>query len=295
MKKLCTSLGVLGLAAAGLILPAGAASAASARPAAGHAHMALTTPPAGYTVIETGPFTAPAGAQTPGIATCPGTKQPVGGGVLPYDNNTSVDINDSWPSGHSWVVDVNNNEATATKFDMWITCMAARAGYKVVSAPGYANAGATDYASVSCPSKTVVVGGGAIAGDRNLGVAINSSVGNRLGPGQTEWTAAMTNTSSSGDAFSVLAVCRPKPLGYAIVDGPELSLAPGAINEPQAICPGNSLPLSGGGFTTYQQTDSGLAFNGTLPNELNHLWATVFENGGSITRSVAASVICAGT
>lgn len=294
MTKLHKFLAVLGLAAAGLTLPAEAASAASVSPTASHAHQVPTAPPAGYSVIETGPFTAPAGVQTPGIATCPGTKQPTGGGAYTYDNNTSVDINDSWPSGHSWVVDVNNNQATDTKFVVWVMCMRASAGYHVVSAPGYANAGATDYASVSCPSKTVVVGGGAIAGDRNLGVAINSSVGNRLGPGQTEWTAAMTNTSSSADAFSVLAVCRPKPLGYTIVHGSQVSVAPGATAEITAGCPGLfSVPLSGGGFTTYQVTDSGLAFNSSFPGTGD--WATLWENSGSITRSVAASVICAGT
>jgi hypothetical protein len=172
--------------------------------------------------------------------------------------------------------------------------MAANPRYTVVSAPGYTNAGATDYASASCPAKTVVVGGGAIAGDTNLGVAINSSVGNRLGPGQTEWTAAMTNTSSSADAFSVLAVCRPKPVGYAIVQGAEVSAAPGATAEVGASCPGLlAEPLSGGGFSTYQVTDSGLAFNSSFPDTGG--WATIWENSGSITRSVAATVICAGT
>jgi hypothetical protein len=133
-----------------------------------------------------------------------------------------------------------------------------------------------------------------IAGDRNLGVGINSSVGNRLGPGQTEWTVAMSNTSSSADQFSVLAVCRPKPVGYAIVQGGEVSVAPGATAEIGVGCPGLfSVPLSGGGFSSYQVTDSGLAFNSSLPGAGD--WGTRWENSGSITRSVAASVICAGT
>jgi hypothetical protein len=295
MKQFYAFLGVLGIAAAGLIVTAGAASAASVYSAASHASTLPQSLPAGYTIVETGPFSAPAGAQTPGSATCPGTKQAVGGGAIPYDNNTSVDINSSYPSGHSWVVWLNNNEATATKFDVWVMCMRANAGYKIVTASSYANAGATDYASVSCPAKTVVVGGGAAASGTDLGVGINSSLGNKLGPGQTEWTAAMSNTSSSGDPFEVVAICRPKPLGYAIVDGQEVSAAPGGTAEIWAICPGNSQPLSGGGFTTYQTTDSGLAFNGTFPDTTDHEWATVWENSGSITRSVAASAICAGT
>jgi hypothetical protein len=301
MKKLCTSLGVLGLAAAGVILSAGVASAAGARPAVGHArihagnaHMPLKMPPAGYTVVETGPFTAPAGTQTTGSATCPGTRQAIGGGAMPDDNNTSIDINSSYPAdGHSWVVWVNNNEAAATRFDVWVMCIRANAGYTVVTTESYANAGATDYASVSCPAKTVVVGGGAAASGTDLGVGINSSVGNSLGHGQTDWTAAMSNTSSSGDPFEVLAICRPRPLGYAMVTGPPKTVAPGGTAEVWAVCPGNSLPLSGGGFTAYQTTDSGLAFNGTFTS-LNE-WVTLWENSGSIARSAYPTVICAGT
>jgi hypothetical protein len=294
MKKLRTALGVLGLVAAALVGPAGAAGAADIRPAASHVPSASTSPPAGYTSVETGPFSAPAGAQTVGSATCPGSRQPIGGGAYPYDNNTSIDINSSYPAGQSWVVWVNNNETSDSKFLVWVMCMKANLAYTVVTASGYANPGATDSASVSCPAKTVVVGGGAVAAGNDLGVGINSSIANKLGPGQTEWAAAMSNTSSSGDAFDVVAICRPKPLGYAIVDGPEVSVAPGSTAEVSATCPGFfSLPLSGGGFTTYQTTDSGLAINATFPGA--GYWATLWENGGSTTRSVAATVICAGT
>jgi hypothetical protein len=104
----------------------------------------------------------------------------------------------------------------------------------------------------------------------------------------------MSNTSSSADQFSVLAVCRPKPVGYEIVHGSEVNVAPGATVEIPAGCGGLfSVPLSGGGFTSYQVTDSGLAFNSSFPGAGD--WGTLWENSGSITRSVAASVICAGT
>ena len=295
MKKLRTFLGAAGLAAAGLILSAGAAGAAVAHPAAGHASQLPTTPPAGYTVVEAGPYTAPADAQTIGGATCPSTRELVGGGAAPYNNNTTIDINSSWPGGNTWVVRVNNNGATASKFVVWAICMKAGPGYTVVSASGYANAGATDYASASCPSLTVVVGGGVWASGTNLGIGINSSVGSRLGHGHTEWTAALSNTSSSGDPFNVYAICRPKPAGYTIVTGQPVSVPPGGTGEPTAACPGllNSLPLSGGGFTTYQTTDSGLAFNMTIP--ATGEWATLWENSGTVTRSAYTTVICAGT
>jgi len=68
----------------------------------------------------------------------------------------------------------------------------------------------------------------------------------------------------------------------------------GATAEISAGCPGlYSLPLSGGGYTTYQTTDSGLGIKATFPGA--GYWATLWENSGSITRSVAASAICAGT
>jgi hypothetical protein len=293
MKKLSTLLSAVGLATVGLTLSAGVASAATVHPAASHVRLALMSPPAGYTSVEA-QFTAAPLAQTGGGVSCPGTRQPVGGGAYPYDNNTSVDVNSSYPAGNSWEVWVNNNENVAVKVNVWVICMRANAYYTVATAQGYANAGATDYASASCPAKTVVVGGGAVASGTNLGVAINSSLGNSLGHGQYDFTAAMTNTSSSGDAFEVLAICRPKPLGYAIVDGSQVGVAAGSTAEISAGCPSlNSLPLSGGGYSTYQTTDSGLGINATFPGA--GYWAALWENSGSITRSVAASVICAGT
>lgn len=294
MKKLRAFLGAAGLAAAGLILTAGAAGAAVTHPAAGHAPRLPTSPPPGYTVVYAGPYTAPASAQTIGGATCPSTRELVGGAVSTYNNDTTMDINSSYPAGNTWVVRVNNNGAAASKFVVSAICMKAGSGYTVVSAAGYANAGATDSASAACPPLTVVVGGGVAASGTNLGVGINSSVGNKLGHGHTEWTAALSNTSSSGEPFDVYAICRPKPAGYAIVTGQPVSVPPGGTGEPVAACPGlNSLPLSGGGFTTYQTTDSGLAFNMTIPGTGD--WATVWENSGTVTRSAYATVICAGT
>src|SRR6516162_5227629 len=111
MKKLRTFLGAAGLAAAGLILQAGAAGAAVTHPAAGHAPRLPTSPPPGYTVVEAGPYTAPAAAQTIGGATCPGTRELVGGAVSTYNNDTTMDINSSYPAGTTWVVRVNNNGA----------------------------------------------------------------------------------------------------------------------------------------------------------------------------------------
>lgn len=294
MKKLRAFLGAAGLAAAGLILTAGAAGAAVTHPAAGHAPRLPTSPPPGYTVVYAGPYTAPASAQTIGGATCPSTRELVGGAVSTYNNDTTMDINSSYPAGNTWVVRVNNNGAAASKFVVSAICMKAGSGYTVVSAAGYANAGATDSASAACPPLTVVVGGGVAASGTNLGVGINSSVGNKLGHGHTEWTAALSNTSSSGEPFDVYAICRPKPAGYAIVTGQPVSVPPGGTGEPVAACPGlNSLPLSGGGFTAYQTTDSGLAFNMTIPGTGD--WATVWENSGTVTRSAYTTVICAGT
>jgi hypothetical protein len=286
--------GAIGLAAGGLLLSAGAAGAAVEHPAAGHVPRLLTSPPPGYTVVAAGPYTAPAHAQTIGGATCPSTRELVGGAVAPYNNTTTMDVNSSYPAGGTWVVRVNNNGATASKFDVWAFCLKAGSGYTVVSSQGYANAGATDFASAACPSLTVVVGGGVWASGGNLGIGINSSVGNKTGPGHFEWTAALSNTSSSGDPFNVYAICRPRPAGYAMVTGQPVSVHPGGTGEPSAACPGlNSLPLSGGGFTTYQTTDSGLAFNLTVAGTGD--WATLWENSGKVTRSAYATVICAGT
>ena len=294
MKKLHALLGAAGLAAAGLMLSAGAAGAAVAHPGAAGAPKLPTAPPPGYDVVYAGPYTAPAGAQTIGGASCPSTKELVGGAVSTYNNDTTVDIDSSYPAGLTWVVKVNNNGPAASRFVVYAFCLKAGSGYTVQTAAGYANAGATDSASVSCPPLTVVVGGGVAVSGGNLGVGINSSVGNKLGPGSYDWTAAVSNTSSTGEPFGVYAICRPKPRGYVIHTSSPVSVPPGGTVEPSAACSGslNSEPLSGGGFTAYQTTDSGLAFNMTISG--TGYWATVWENSGSIARSAYATVICAG-
>src|SRR4051812_9192953 len=64
--------------------------------------------PRGYTIVTTAGLSAPNGTQTRGVATCPGAKVPLGGGAFVTSFSTRANINSSFPSGRSWVADINN-------------------------------------------------------------------------------------------------------------------------------------------------------------------------------------------
>lgn len=281
-----------GLVGGALLLTAIPAGAAPARPA-----VTPYSPPAGYTVVSSGPITAVVGAQTPGTVSCPGSEQPSDGGANAYSDTWAVNINSSYPIGNEWEVWVNNASAYDYTFYVYAVCLKASAKEQVVSTEGYVNPDQTNSATAECPKGLTVVGGGASVSSEDIWLGMNSSTPNRFRYGRTGWTSAITDADSvNGENFWTFAICRPKPLGYAIVTGATADPTPGTGIQMAAICPGNSLAIGGGGYVAYQYTDAGEYMVDLYTNLVRDgAWYTSYENGSNFTRSVTVVAVCAGS
>jgi hypothetical protein len=237
--------------------------------------------------------TAPTGTQTFGAASCPGSKQPSGGGAFVESSSLTVNLNSSYPIGQSWAVDVNNTSGASTTFTVYVICMKASAKYTVVSVEAPLVPESTQSASAECPIKTSAVGGGVASITESTGININSSVPDALLHGRTEWTAAVGNDTDTSPNFIVYAICRPKPKGYSIQYGNGVSATSGAETGDAVTCPGASVPIGGGGFTGYSTADTLIGMNSSYAS--GNTWVVYENNGGTIARSLYAAVVCAGT
>jgi hypothetical protein len=105
--------------------------------------------------------------------------------------------------------------------------------------------------TASCPAGTVTWGGGmSFESYQFLTSSINSSYWNDSSPGG--WTVHVNNTGTSSNTVFVSAICAKKPSKYqvvsTIVDDPS-----GAQTSGSAICPVNTVILSGGVLSTGDQ------------------------------------------
>jgi len=295
-------------AAGGILLLSATAAGAAVTPPRGHAggHQAskgalfsqaaprfLSSLPKGYTVV-TGDFTAYPNTQVAGVAECPGTEQPVGGGAVASSSDLEVNLNSSYPDGAAWVADVSDASASSTGFTVYAVCMAHSPSYKVVrSSLTWVNSESVNSQAAVCPAHTSVTGGGAELQQNITDVNINSTVPNTFASGRTGWRVAMANSDPYSNSYYVYAVCRPKPAGYSIQTGPAQQLAAWSEGSAAVICPGASVPIGGGGFTDYTTGDAWLTMNTSSPAV--HSWV-VFENNYSVNvKAVAAAAVCAGT
>jgi hypothetical protein len=264
-------------------------------PAPAPLHRPMFNLPAGYTVV-TAVYTANPGVQSSGYVACPGTKQATGGGAYVDSSDVFVNINSSYPSstGQDWIVDVNNGSSLPTNFTVYAVCMSHSASYQVVSSgPWTASSMFVTSEATDCPTGTVVTGGGAVSNSFATDVNINSTVPNALAHGHTAWRVAMGSYDQNDSSFTVYAVCRAKPTGYSIQNGTGAALEPDAETEVVATCPGASVPIGGGGFTDFSTNDTVLALNSSAPS--GNEWTVYENNGETLTRSVYALAICAGT
>src|SRR4051794_1009959 len=100
----------LGLAVASLLTTGGGAQAGSAPPA--------------YTIVRIDGFVAHANAQTRASATCPPGTVPLSGGAAIFGPDIDRNLNSSFPSGATWIVDVNNASSADAQFNVFAVCAA---------------------------------------------------------------------------------------------------------------------------------------------------------------------------
>ncbi len=125
------------------------------------------------------------------------------------------------------------------------SAFAAPPGYRVVTGPTLnAPPGQFDTGSqLTCPTGTVPLGGG-VAGSAFTDMSLNTSV-----PLPNGWEARVNNPDSPTGFLAIDVICAKKPAGYTVAfataDNP-----PGARSVATAMCPANTVVLSGGVLST---------------------------------------------
>jgi len=248
--------------------------------------------PKGYTVVSNGPFDAATGTQTHGSASCPGTKQPAGGGAFVENgDNVAASINSSYPDGQTWELDVNNTTGTETSFEVYVVCIAQSAGYKIATAAGVTGLGETD-AAMDCPSGSKVIGGGVLSDTTNTGVNISTTTPYALGNGHSGWEVFMSSTGDVSN-FTVYSICHHKPAGWSVATGSSVSIPAGEQAEAVVSCPGDSVPLGGGSITQFDESATTIDLNTDYPADNG--WHIYESDGETTATSLTASTVCAGT
>jgi hypothetical protein len=164
---------------------------------------------------------------------------------------------------------------------------------KVFSAAVTVPAGSQTYGSVSCPTGTVVYGGGALTPSDDPAVNINSSWPIPSGAG---WQVYLNNGSASATTLTVSAECAKAPADYQIV-------TTGPIDDPaettqylDSLCPltAGVKVLGGGGYSSSPETtvnfNRSMPFLGTHPK--TYSWLLYVANMGSDDNSMTAYAIC---
>jgi hypothetical protein len=74
----------------------------------------------GYQVVQSPPFSNPAGTQTGGVVNCPIGKVPTGGGVV--GGGISHNVNSSNPTSNGWQAYMNNSGTGTQTFTVFVIC-----------------------------------------------------------------------------------------------------------------------------------------------------------------------------
>jgi hypothetical protein len=244
----------VGLAIAGLLTAGGAAQAASAPP--------------GYTIARQDGFVAHANGQTRGSVTCPPGTVPLSGGAAIFTPSLDNNVNSSFPSGSTWIVDVNDAGPADVQFNVFAVCAAPPRRYAVVETPPTANpSGLQSGGSATCPGRSKPVGGGLLSQSLSTAVNINST-----SPAGRSWHVDVGNGSGEDTTFEAFAVCAKLPL-YAVAVGAPVLNPPGAQTFANVGCPPLTVPVGGG--VSSSSADTLVDLNSTFPN--GTAWAS-FEN-----------------
>lgn len=106
----------------------------------------------------------------------------------------------------------------------------------------------------TCPSGTVVWGGGVFVSSSSTNASVNSSYPL---PTKRGWKAWVNNTSGAATDFTVTAVCAAQPLGYKIV-AKTVPTTPVWNDTATANCPAGAAALSGGGLASSRDLSTNL-------------------------------------
>jgi hypothetical protein len=276
IRKVRTGLLVVMPGVAGLV-------AGTATPA-----VAAATAPPGYHIVRTADIAAPPSIlDTSGQANCPAGTVPWGGGAS-FDNgfaDIGVSLETSEPVTGGWRARVNNAAGRAETFRVDVICANKPKGYRVAFQSADNPAHADTPATVTCPTGTVVLSGGAFSTSDTTANILTSA--GPLGPHR--FTASMANTSNVDQGMETFAVCGAKPPKYSIVTQSTTGIG---VSDPALtpVCPTGTAVLGGGLQVVNPGFD--IAIAGSL-DEDRHGWfgEAVDQRAGATT--FTGQAICA--
>jgi hypothetical protein len=243
--------------------------------------------PPGYTRVSTGNLNLPAGTQTRGVATCPAGTVPFSGSVFVFSPSLVVNVNSSFPSGTSWVADVNNGSGSAALFEVTVICGFQPTNYSVVESNDVSNPSAGHTTALAkCPKGSKPLGGGGLSSSTSSFVNMNSTF-----PQKGNWRVDENNASANSATLNAFAVCG-KLKGYVVVD-PGLDLpAPGGEQSVVSVtCPDSTLAIGGGVRTN--STSVAVNINATWIDGRN--WNELINNFTGAFFTARPFAVCAGT
>src|SRR5262249_35504497 len=150
-------------------------------------------------------------------------------------------------TAQEWDADVNNFEGEDLSFVVWVMCATMPSGYVVQTGAVVENPSLTQtHAVVSCPAKTVPLGGGSFSSSRTTGVALNTT--EPVGRG---WQVDMNNQSAFAANVSPVVICAKKPRGYRVITSDTVTNL--ALERTVAItkaCPKQTVLIGGGAHSS---------------------------------------------
>jgi hypothetical protein len=269
-------------------MPAAPADAAASKPGdpAGAASALGKLPIGGYSVASSGGFTAPAGAQVHGQASCPAGTVPLGGGAVINSASTAAGLNSSYPTLGGWAADVNNGSGSATYFTVYAVCAKQPRGYELTYG-AYATTLAGEQSSPTASCSNALrqpLGGGAYADSTSLLVNINSTL-----PTADGWRVDLNNGSVTDMHVQTRVVCGKLPNVHVVTSAKVNGFA-AAQTGGTAVCD-SGLPVGGGVLS-----DSGstlVSVNSSYP--VVGGWKAFVNNGTAYTQPFTVYAVCAGS
>ena len=171
-------------------------------------------------------------------ATCPAGSVVVGGGFAAGSN---VIVYTHSMEGNGWGVYAKNNSGLSQLLNAYAVCLSSTAGssQQILKQITIA-AGGVGFGTASCPAGSVVTGGGfASSADYlwvyNSGMDVNG------------WSAFAQNTSGASQLFNIYGICLSGAGGSTSVAQKTVSIAGGASDGGEALCPAGTL-VTGGGY-----------------------------------------------
>lgn len=150
------------------------------------------------------------------------------------------------PAESGWVIR-DDPDGVGNTITVYAICATEPAGYEVVSSSALAF-GDGGYGGWSCPTGTVVLGGGFAATDP-VAVSAPGTPGSvwphhTFGAGEYGWVI-QDDQNSAGNTITVYAICATEPAGYEVVSSSALAFGDGGYGG-WSCSTGNA--VSGGGF-----------------------------------------------